>query len=149
MTQAGALSQPTRRITRTQRLALHAHHRPGDAGRAPVDRPARRWPSAGRRRAGTRQNPRDQNARRRSWRRISIACNLRPICCPATLRAPMSIAPRTAVSNFSPDRFFTTWYWPMKSIARRPRCSRRCSKRWPSARSASVVTPIHCHRCSS
>ena len=39
-----------------------------------------------------------------------------------------------ASSNFPPGRCFTLWFWSMRSIARRRKCSRLCWRRWPSAR---------------
>src|SRR5690606_40911070 len=49
-------------IARTQWLAGDPYHRPGRTHRAPADRIAGRWPSAGRGRAGAREDARDQDA---------------------------------------------------------------------------------------
>ena len=56
--------------------------------------------------------------------------------------------PQTAVSASSGGRYSTTWCWPTKSTASRPRYSRRCWKPWASARSPSDRPRTDCPGCS-
>ena len=79
--------------------------------------------------------PRSPRRSRARSARSSSACSSRPTCCPRTSSASRSSIRASRRSSSTPGRSSPRSCWPTKSTARRRARSRRCSKRWPRARS--------------
>jgi len=67
-----------------------------------------------------------------------------PDMLPADLTGSDIYRPEEGNFQFQRGRCFTTWCWPTKSTAPRPRCSPRCWRPWASTRSAR-----HDHLCAA
>ena len=114
-------------------------HGKTDADRAGGDVPARRGPPAHRGRARASARPASpRRSPRRSTARGS-ACSSRPTCCRPTSSASASTSGRPRRSASSPARCSPTSCSPTRSTGPRRRRSRRCSRRWRSARSPSTA----------
>ena len=90
-------------------------------------------PLPARRCARSRQDARGRDARASSAAR-SPASSSRPTSCPPTSSARRSTGRHARRSTSSSARCSPTSCSPTRSTARRPRCSRRCSRSWPSSR---------------
>ena len=82
-----------------------------------------------------------RRCRRRSTARGS-ASSSRPTCCRPTWSASASTRARPRRSGSSPVRCSPTSCSPTRSTGRRRRRSRRCSRRWRSARSPSTASAV-------
>ena len=92
---------------------------------------SRAFPGSPRRRPCARSRRRSGSA--------SAASSSRRTCCRATSSARRSIAPTSTASRCARARSSRRSCSPTRSTARRPRCSRRCSRRWRSGRSRSAT----------
>ena len=131
--------QPSARVESGAVRGQEGHRRPGPRHRAAAGLPARpgpracskacpAWPRPSR----SRRSPGSSAAR-------SPACSSPPTCCPPTSWAPASTAARPRPSTSSSARCSPTSCSPTRSTGRRPRCSRRCSRSWPSTRCRSAA----------
>ena len=133
-THAGRRQQAPRRAARRGALRGEAgDRRPGPHGRAGDDLPARPRPLPHRGRARPREDADGVDARPGRRRIVRPpAVHARPRARP-TSSAPACGARRAKSSTSSGDRCSRTSSSPTRSTARPPRCSRRCSRSWPSA----------------
>ena len=114
--------------------------------------PARRGPPPHRGRPRRRQDLAGQGDRPRRSAAPGTASSSPPTCCPPTSPAcRCGTAPPTSSSS-GPAASSPTSSSPTRSTGRRPRPSRRCSRRWRSARSRStphtypLAAAVHGHR---
>ena len=112
------------------------------AVRVAVERVPGRRPRAARGHPRRRQDPAGQGAGRAASAAPSAGSRAPPTCCPSDLTGVSVYDERTrAVGVPARARCSTTSSWSTSSTGRRPAPSRRCSRRWPSARSPSTAPP--------
>ena len=140
----------TRRLARSEDADRKVRARPGSPGREHADRAARQRQSADRKPARPCQDARGEDAGKTSrGGSVARAVHAGPAAVGCHRRGNLSCRPTRAVSSSSRRvRSSPTSCWPTRSTARRPRCSRRCSRRWKSARSRSPARPTRCPICS-
>ena len=100
-----------------------------------------------RRRPRSGQDPHRLDAGPRSSAARSPASSSPPTSCPPTSSAPASGVRRARSSTSSGARSSPTSSWPTRSTGRRPRCSPRCSRSWPSGQVS--IGGQHRSRCPS
>ena len=122
--------------------------RPGPDGRADAGRPAGPRPRPARGRARRGQDAGGPDARRRRRRQLLPAAVHPGPDAGRHRRHPGVAALDRALRHRARARSSPTWCWPTRSTGPRPRCSRPCSRRWPSGRSASAAPATGCRRRS-